>query len=595
MLSIFDIPLIINAICDSLEPSDIWRCYQVNKTWCRLFGPHRYRTIRFSYLDSDQTWHILNNAHRIRRLRIDLADAGYFIDAPCTRLRELICVDMGYMYDENDDDDDDDETWQELEPSANALSLIGKNPYLSTLVVNYQPSVIWPMPFSMEVFSSISSHQSLTKISLEMAMDLRTLKLFIMHLPKPLQDLELRIFLDRPYEDDPEVPPFVRFTQPTQLRSLLFRPSAAHANTILVPLLQHCPHLEHLKLRQVDRTTFEDKVAPALVKHCPNIRSLHHNFWNRDWLHGMTNLLDQYPRGIQSLILHQNAVHAHPTTPPEYTGALIRVLLKHSANTLQVLRLTGYMGQWIVGSSSIMEQCPNLRELAITGLHSLDDLIQQPRQGASPSWRTNPFWSRDTPQQVPVLPWVCTKLQSITLHFRKPHDRRLGLLIQDEQETMESDITVDELDTKTVLQVGILLSTLKTLKSLKVKSITWGEDVLGVTERVSLERAIFYMNQAGLTGITPGDITALGLCWDTVLDRQRAEDEKKLIQVAINERTGLDGHLNVGRLNSGYWEAEDKEMDWPFNVDQKKFHKCGTVYSRRSARSNAEWFGRRPK
>ncbi|KAF9986198.1 hypothetical protein BGZ65_008517 [Modicella reniformis] len=119
---------------------------------------------------------------------------------------------------------------------------------------------------------------------------------------------------------------------------------------------------------------------------------------------------------------------------------------------------------------------------------------------------------------------------------------------------------------------------------------------------MSLERGIFYMNQIGLTGITREAVESMGLAWKSIASHREMEKimiemEKAEIlnQVALKERTGLDEHLLEDHYYAGYWEAEDLELDRPFDVDQKKFHKSGKLYSRRSHRSNGEWFETHPK
>ncbi|KAG0215223.1 hypothetical protein B0O80DRAFT_474694 [Mortierella sp. GBAus27b] len=599
MLSIFDIPLIIDAICDSLELSDIWSCYRVNKTWRCLFGPHRYKTIQFAYLDPYQTWDILNKAHRIRRLQIDLADAGYFINAPCTQLRELVCMDMGYLWRSDDDNDDDDDwpfppEWKELEPSVNALSLIGTNPNLRTLELSYRSWMVRPDPFSKDIFASLSSHQSLREISISLVVRLGFFRDLLINLPKSLQRLDLSVHFDRHGQLD-HVPSPIQLSQPTQLRYISFPVLPNNTeDALLIPVLKQSPLLEHIVIRQVAAPVFENGVIPALVGHCPNLHSFQHDFGSYEWLTGFIKLLEAYPNGMRRVVLnHRWYFYQMDIAVPESNKALTKALLAHSINTLESLELVGTMDGW-VDCIAILEQCPNLKEVQVDCPLSLDDLVRQPLIGMPRSWTgdsMNLDWT-ETLQAPPALPWACTKLERIWMNIGKPGETYSGgvdLLPQ----CFRTDDLIEDFATATILQIGILLSTLRSLKCLKHKQIYWNRNVNEAIEPLSFERGVFYMNQMGLRGITQDDMYDMGFGWKSTADCQRAEESEKLQGIAIHERTGLDRVLHEDYYYWNVGAAKDFEMDWPFNVDQKKFHKSGNLYSRRSLRSNAEWFDSR--
>ncbi|OAQ35200.1 hypothetical protein K457DRAFT_121180 [Linnemannia elongata AG-77] len=100
-ISIFDIPHILDLICDDLSKDQLLLCLKVSRSWCTNFTPQVPRHIRFSNLKSHQTWTVLRSARLIRSLTIDIADAGWFLDntfgsSYYPNLRELHCVDFNY-------------------------------------------------------------------------------------------------------------------------------------------------------------------------------------------------------------------------------------------------------------------------------------------------------------------------------------------------------------------------------------------------------------------------------------------------------------------------------------------------------------------
>ncbi|KAF9080644.1 hypothetical protein BGX23_001848 [Mortierella sp. AD031] len=75
-ISIFDIPHILDSICDHLSKDQLLHCLEVSRTWRQAFIPQALRHVRFTNLKDHQTWTILNSAAIIRSLKIDISDAG---------------------------------------------------------------------------------------------------------------------------------------------------------------------------------------------------------------------------------------------------------------------------------------------------------------------------------------------------------------------------------------------------------------------------------------------------------------------------------------------------------------------------------------
>ncbi|KAF9986199.1 hypothetical protein BGZ65_008518 [Modicella reniformis] len=380
----------LDSICEHLVSKDIWRCYRVNRTWRDIFGPHRYKEIKFASLDSSQTRDILNNAYRIQRLIVDLSDAGYFIDAPCTQLRELNCMNMGHLPWEDEDDTEEIwypiHIWREINPSDNALLLIGKNPGLQSLDVSYHAGRIHLRPFTSDILSALSSHPSLIRIRIDLLLDLTTYMKLLSHLPRSLQELELDIGADIPYSEAYATTIPLQLSQPTNLRRLSFMQSLEnYEDLLLIPLLKQSPLLEYLVLPQVLELEFASGIIPALIGHCPNLQSFQHRSGGGDeWFESVCTLLEAYPNGLRRLALNYSWYPWYPGPSSEgpNSGALVRALLKHSTNTIEDLELRGHVDNWGKGIISLLERCPNLRKLRVRGTYqSLDDIVRQS------SWR----------------------------------------------------------------------------------------------------------------------------------------------------------------------------------------------------------------
>lgn len=602
-LSVFDIPHIVDALCDHLDSKDIWHCYRVSRSWNTLFGPHRYKNVRFADLDASQTWHILDNAHRIRNLTVDLADAGYLIDAACTRLRELSCVDMGYMTWPVKEEEEDEWFWEytptfiNLEPTANALSLISRNPGLEQLKINHIGYGAHVDPFTKQTLTTLLHHPALKRIYINLHLYLKTVMALLAHLPRTLQDLELDLEM---YYDHGEVhtTPPLQLTQPTLLRRFIHRESLVNYEDIfLIPLLKQCPLLEEVHLGYVTESTFSEIVS-ALSENCPRLQSFTHEFRNSDLIRTVNTLLDAYPNGLRSINLTSAWYYTVDSSSVESdTGALIRALLKYSANTLEIVSLTGQMRHWIKGINILLEQCPNLKELHVLGdyIH-LDEIVQQT------NWETRSLWDLPEPASTRsresslLLPWVCKKLEALSLFIYKPQSTSVDFGVQPHERDQETNDMIEELALSTVLQVGVLWKTLKSLKSLKTLSLNWDQPVYQTIGTMPFDRGVFYMDQIGLSGITQPELEWMGVQWEAIVDRLRSEETGKMTQAALEDRTGCDSSLVEDQCRcTRHWEPEDPEVDWPFNMDQKKFSKSGKLYSRRSVRSDSDWFGSRAR
>ncbi|KAK3810096.1 MAG: hypothetical protein J3Q66DRAFT_415289 [Benniella sp.] len=590
-LSIIDIPHIVDAISDHLSSKDIWCCYRVNRTWSQAFNFHRYKFVRFAYLDPYQTWNILHNAHMIRNLTVDLADAGYFLDARCTRLKSLICNNMGYTETTNHDNEwAEYAEWMpvtrtELDPTINALSLISRNPELEQLTVDHH-HLNCPQPFSPDILTALSLHQSLRTIYINLRTPMRTFAALLKHLPRMLQELSLVCIVE--YEWDDEYLPAIELTHPTRLRRFVSLGRIAWPDRHLIPLLKQSPWLEEIILDDV--LDIRD-VTAAIVECCPRLNLLDLTIANSD-IGYVDTLVRAYPMGLRSLTL--GYLWGSRSGEPN-AGNLIEALSVHSSNTLEVLKVSHGLHNVVHDITAVLEGFPNLKELEVTCQSSflLDDIVHQTSWSESSLWETDP--STGSTESSLILPWACTQLETLTLFIG---NIAWGWCVSPErlQETHQEDVKEEEA-ISVARKIGVLWNTLKSLKSLKTLSLHWSHETYQKIMSMSFDRAVLYMKQIGLPEMTQQEAAWMGLEWTSIVDHLKSEESSKLRWAACHDRSGFAGPYDsedILHKDQDEYQAEGyedfSELDWEIGTNNKKIHKSMSWYSRRSLRNRASWF-----
>ncbi|KAF9135654.1 hypothetical protein BGW39_001534 [Mortierella sp. 14UC] len=209
-LSIFNIPHILDQICDELSKDQLLVCLDVSRTWRVLFTAQALRHVRFSNLKSHQTRTILSRASLIRSLTIDISDAGWFLNNPTVvvppfnSLRELHCVDFNYRPKPKPARRNLYTHPSIVDQSENALLLIVSSPKLHTLTVDNISRLYMADHFTETVFNSLYTHTSLTKIKIRLpCAPLGFSNILFNSLPDGLRDFELSIgtwgYLGREY------------------------------------------------------------------------------------------------------------------------------------------------------------------------------------------------------------------------------------------------------------------------------------------------------------------------------------------------------------------------------------------------------------
>ncbi|KAF8976304.1 hypothetical protein BGZ46_008364 [Entomortierella lignicola] len=446
-------------------------------------------------------------------------------------------------------------------------------------------------------------------MSINLRLEVKTLVSVLVNCPPKLQELEIWLSIFEDAEDKIEQ---MRMTRPTALRSLIFHDSlCGHEKAVLVPLLKQCPVLKNVKLPQINQAAYQE-VLSSMIESCPILHSFENN--NR---HGFDigrglQLVEGF-NGLRQVILNCTGILGG--IPPVTPGATIKALLASSTGTLEVLKMYDRFSRWnpditvnwIMGVVDVLEHCPNLKELEVPhGCVSLDDLVHKK------DW-DRPLWTdiSTTNKEKMLLPWACKKLETLSLNIDNPSikcfDPTTGSSLFDQQ-TSETE----ELGYKTVMQLGLLCQTLRSLKSLKSLDLAWDPFVLGAIGSMPFDRASFYYESyKGLQGITQQDIRWLGIEWCTIAERAQQEQLDRMCRVARKRSSHV---CNTMEANSTTDPEDDEEEghveldadidemdmdidlathhDWIWYLNRKKVNKSKGVYARRSLRNGMSWFGK---
>ncbi|KAK3834196.1 MAG: hypothetical protein JOS17DRAFT_815327 [Linnemannia elongata] len=188
-ISIFDIPALLDSICDNLSRYQVATCLQVSRSWYDLFLPQINRFVKFDSLGDSQAQvqSILDRAAVIRSLEIRLSDGAWFLDkgVVCTNLRRLYCLDS------YDSDSSPESDFSDFPNTTNSVALVCKNPQLEILHIQHHRKTASTKHFTPSILESLFFHSSLTQIKIRIVeYEIEFLHTLVQHLPFSLQELE---------------------------------------------------------------------------------------------------------------------------------------------------------------------------------------------------------------------------------------------------------------------------------------------------------------------------------------------------------------------------------------------------------------------
>ncbi|KAF9113490.1 hypothetical protein BGX27_001444 [Mortierella sp. AM989] len=410
-VTIFEVPLILDSICENLQLEDLHSCRGVCKTWRVIFEHYRWRTIDWFVAMEENLDGVIRNAHWIRDLKVGPIHTALVGDNRATNLRSLYikkCCnwggisrwrfqwDGGYSEDTSEEEDDDD--GNRMTPTISTLDLIKQNSRLENLIIDCMRGT------SIEHFGShhlsdymnsqlerddsvlfaLKRHSSLKFIQLNLMStnaNPKDLAIILKHCPTTTmrqliirrrsfftatgEELEL-YHSDSAAERYQETWPIF-----TALQRLKFDGTMEGAEgLVLIPLLRSCPNLVHLTVPAVDRRR-NRLLFDTIAKYCPKLEVINmydNNIFEPDLAH-----LLQSPLRLRELYLN---------FPTGFSDLDFLTILRQYSSTLEILHI-GFAKISSKAVAQVLEECPHLRKIWIyvsaskNGI-TLPDLVHTP-------------------------------------------------------------------------------------------------------------------------------------------------------------------------------------------------------------------------
>ncbi|KAG9066719.1 hypothetical protein KI688_012628 [Linnemannia hyalina] len=378
-ISIFEIPLILDIICDLISPKDVWSCRRTCRVWSHSFEPYVWHHIRLSLRTTRPlaaTRLLQQNAYRIRSLDIHIADTIFLVPS-CTRLTQLTCYGGSSNSSNNNNRDLSRQHEQNINsnhpkdsPQAGATHLIARNPHLERLIITMEFTALAPKYFTAPVLIGLrQSAISTLELNLRQTCDVTVLAAILLHCPDTLTELTIdstarfertQVITELEGSDCQwiSLPPWREF--PSLARLVLRHQLKFQEEAILFPLLRHSQHLRELALPSI-RMSHSDTMVAILIEFCPHIDRMLRFSEHDDLTHDRClDILWAYPRLVEFAFCYSE----------DMTSKVIEVLLEQSGSTLEVLEVSaGFdtdnrerMGACI---SQVLQRCPRLRKLKV--------------------------------------------------------------------------------------------------------------------------------------------------------------------------------------------------------------------------------------
>ncbi|KAG0376233.1 hypothetical protein BGX24_008057 [Mortierella sp. AD032] len=330
-LSIFDIPLIFDQICNTLSYEDVWACMRVNKLWNVLARPHHWRSFRSTSLSCNTT--LLSRIASVNVPLVRSLDLNVFhtdmLDIPFANLIRLQ-LHFGSTY----------RAATSSQGPNKALALICRNTRLQELNVHCTRQLLQDLDSSVLQFL-YSSH--LRSLNLEDIgyFYLDKVQSILAHCPDTLQELRLvfRNSSNQGYDGDGN--PIRLYSRATaiprglpNLRALtLDIPEMEKPLEVVVcDLIQSCPRLQEINLLNLSSLS---NILTSLTKNTPSVDTVSFNRTQHtseaDTLHFLARcsqlrsfamdhnfellksvvpiLVDRFGSTLQELIIYESNVH----------------------------------------------------------------------------------------------------------------------------------------------------------------------------------------------------------------------------------------------------------------------------------------------
>ncbi|KAG0277048.1 hypothetical protein BGZ95_006599 [Linnemannia exigua] len=384
-ITIFEIPLILDLICEAISTKDVWACRRTCRLWCISFQPyvwHRVRLSRRTTRPRAAIQLLQQNAYRIRSLEVHISD-NVLLGTACTRLVHLTCFGGGgngsgiTIRCNNSHRRDRNINLQDPQPAI-ATNLIAQNPHLERITFALDCTLLTSEYFPVPVLTALQqSTISTLELDLRQTYNITILAAILCYCPDTLTELTIdnttarfehtQFVKELKYVGGIKVsiPPWREFR--SLVRLILRHSFKFQEEAILFPLLRHSPHLRELELPSI-RMSHSDEMVSLLIESCPNIDRMLRFSEHDDLTHDRClDILLAYPGLIELAFCYSE----------DMSPEVIEVLLEQSASTLEVLEVSaGFdtdnrerMGGCI---ERVLMQCPKLRRLKIVHEWEMD-------------------------------------------------------------------------------------------------------------------------------------------------------------------------------------------------------------------------------
>ncbi|KAG0211734.1 hypothetical protein BGX28_007496 [Mortierella sp. GBA30] len=470
--SIFDLPLIVDLICQHLTRQDYFLCALVSKTFYQQSKRHLWRELSFvdvseEYIvTQDHQDALLAHAHWIRELHISEAYAPVCVLArpvsACTNLSYLKC---NFLHEQN-------------AKAFPILTLLERNPRLRHLEISTvhgdAHNLVRGLPQNIEAFTSLlkvlKGHPSLETLSVKTVDRLchKDLPLLLLNLPESLQSFTMatRDYNDFEDEEDEEDEEDVEEEQELEydwpdvyprLKELDFSYwEGGNPKPFMFPLLSRCPLLEKLQLYRL----YGDDLAQIVTfvrKHCPRFKDIEiDGAFTEDELLPLVDI----SRAMESLSLYCSFVS---------TSIFISQLTQKWCSTLTSVSMGNHCTLLSHDIQLLLSSCSQLTLVSVqcSGALRLSDLVQSK--------------------------WTCLGLKKLRITFQ---DERV------EQETLEQHWEQEARTRDWIKETYAQLGRLKRLRHLTIRwEGAFRGNVTGQTIGRSLPVAHLDMSMASGLGL----------------------------------------------------------------------------------------------